>query len=180
MRKAFYCLSLLLLPAITPSRVHALPRRPQITFAPRVAEQPPYLSVNGAPPLRFMAAPAPVKHVALAPVSAETPDGTVTTALPTSTPAASNSVTSPALTEALTRGEAAANKEPAPPAKPAAPILPDDARPIVRPEDFLPYFQIPGSARNAGDVTLFVPAVPTAPAASPLPASSATYTQSPK
>lgn len=180
MRKAFYCLSLVLVPVITPTGVHALPRRPLITFAPRVAEQPPYLSVNGAPPLRFMAAPAPAKTTTPASVSSETPEGTVASALPAGTPVASHSVTSPALAEALSRGESTAPKEPAAVAKPAAPILPDDARPIVRPEDFLPYFQVPGSARNAGDVTLFVPAVPATPAASSLPASSATYTQSPK
>ena len=44
------------------------------------------------------------------------------------------------------------------PSKPApAAILPDDTRPVIRAEDFLPYFQVPGA----------------------LPPSSATYTQSP-
>ena len=48
------------------------------------------------------------------------------------------------------------------PAKPtSAPIIPDDVRPAVRAEDFLPYFQIPGAAAPA-----------------PLPPSTATYTQS--
>ena len=56
--------------------------------------------------------------------------------------------------------------EPAPPisAKPIPPaILPDDTRPRVRAEDFLPYFRIPG-----------------VPVPAQLPPSSATYTQTPR
>jgi hypothetical protein len=58
--------------------------------------------------------------------------------------------------------------------------LPDDTRPTIRPEDFLPYFQIPGSARHPADVTLLVPVPSAAPAPASLTPSSATYTQSPK
>ena len=49
------------------------------------------------------------------------------------------------------------------------PILPDDLRQPTRPEDFLPYFQLPGPGVNPG-----------VPAPAPLPPSSATYTQTPR
>ena len=55
------------------------------------------------------------------------------------------------------RGQPPANK--APPA-----ILPDDTRPVIKAEDFLPFFQVPGAGASG----------PTAG----LPPSSATYTQS--
>jgi hypothetical protein len=65
--------------------------------------------------------------------------------------------------------------------KPPAAILPDDTRPAVRPEDFLPFFQVPGAAKSAGEVNVIMPAnALTTPPAAPLPRSSATYTQSPK
>jgi hypothetical protein len=54
------------------------------------------------------------------------------------------------------------------------PILPDDARPQARPEDFLPYFQIPV---NQSDVNLIVPAARTPSVPNNLPYSSATYRQ---
>src|SRR5215218_1180566 len=53
MRKALVCLTLLLLCAVTPPSVHAIPRRPLILSGSRPAEQTPYLPINGAPPLRF-------------------------------------------------------------------------------------------------------------------------------
>lgn len=62
------------------------------------------------------------------------------------------------------------------PAKTPAAILPDDTRPKVRAEDFLPFFQFPGNTPANGDVTVVAP-VPNAPTAAPLPASSATYRQ---
>jgi hypothetical protein len=74
-------------------------------------------------------------------------------------------------------------KETPPPAKPAGPrsILPDDTRPSVKPEDFLPFFQIPGTAKAPGEASLIIPASAlVAPTASPIPPSSATYTQTPK
>ncbi len=47
----------------------------------------------------------------------------------------------------------------APSKSPAPPILRDDVKPLIHPEDFLPYFQIPNT---------------------PVPPSSASYTQTPK
>lgn len=53
------------------------------------------------------------------------------------------------------------------------PILPDDTRPKVRAEDFLPFFQPPGANPNPNDVTV---APPPAEPGTPTP-SSATYRQ---
>jgi hypothetical protein len=61
---------------------------------------------------------------------------------------------------------------------PAA-ILPDDVRPAVRPEDFLPFFQFPAPG-GTGNVRVIVPVAPTAPSApGTQPPSSATYIQTP-
>lgn len=56
------------------------------------------------------------------------------------------------------------------------PILVDDVRPRVRPEDFLPFFIFPGNGQ--GDPNVTVPmTLPTPPAPGTLPPSSATYRQ---
>lgn len=76
----------------------------------------------------------------------------------------------------------------APPAAPPEPlkdnsakwpqaILPDDTRPKVRAEDFLPFFQFPGSSSSAGDVTVVVPGPAPSPSPGALPTSSASYRQ---
>lgn len=67
------------------------------------------------------------------------------------------------------------SEAPAPEVHTPPPILQDDLHPQTRPEDFLPFFQIPTA--QPGDPNAVVP-VPRAPA--PLPQSSATYTQTPK
>lgn len=63
------------------------------------------------------------------------------------------------------------------PAREPTPILEDQLRPRVRAEDFLPYFQIP--AEHPGEASVIVP-IPRGTTPSPLPTSSATYTQSPR
>ena len=70
-RKALMCLAtLLLVTAVTPHRVNAIPRLPVFTYTARVAETTPYLTINGAPPLRFTEAPAaPKSGDPLAPIS---------------------------------------------------------------------------------------------------------------
>jgi hypothetical protein len=183
-RQALLCLAPLLLTAVTPHRVNAIPRRPVITFTARVAETIPYLPINGAPPLRFAEAPAPVKPAdPLRALSENTLSASAQTSTPPlgtdSTPV--DGTSSSALSEALAGEAATAPRDSAAPAaKSPAPILTDEVRPTVRAEDFLPYFQIPASARKPGDVTLLVPGIPTPPAPGTLPASSATYTQTPK
>lgn len=183
-RKALLCLAQLLLAAGTPYRVHAMPRLPAITFTDRVAETTPYLTFNGAPPLRFAQAPAPAKAQDVPSANAATPAAAASDPLAQPWNASSNQpagTSSAALTDALTEGaNTSARNSGAPTTKSPAPILQDETRPTVRAEDFLPFFQIPASARRPGDVTLIVPGIPTPPAPGTLQPSSATYTQSPK
>jgi hypothetical protein len=176
-RRAWHCLVLLLLPALSPSGALALPRRLVVmTSATPVADPTPYLPALGAPALRFEERPAPP---AVAPRSTAPVVGPVAGTL-SPFPYTAPSIASAVSTAGDTSVAGAKTEPMAPPPKTAAPILADDARPVVRPEDFIPYFQLPGSARQAGDVTLLVPVPKAPPAAGTLPPSSATYTQSPK
>lgn len=183
-RTALRTLSLLLLPTLAPHSADALPR----SHSPAAAKSPaPYLPVIGAPHLRFLEAAPPPDLVARPPAAAP-PQPALTPA--ENTVAADNATAARSVTTPETPAETTPPTDPIDPpaAAPSAessgnsapPILPDDARPQVRPEDFLPYFQIPGSAQKAGDVTLLVPAPFSAPTGAPLPPSSATYTQTPK
>ncbi len=191
-RKALHCLSLVLLPALAPEGVHALPRArmPRASAHWQPAEPIPYLRATGAPPLRFQEAAPPPDLAsrppgAAPPVPALTPTES-TVALENAAAAAALSPPGPvpvaASEPAANAPGAAAAPSPALPAKSPPPILPDDVRPTVRPEDFLPFFQIPGSARRPAEVSVIAPAnvanpAPNAPA---IPPSSATYTQSPR
>jgi len=136
----------------------------------------PYLPVIGAPLLRFQEATPPPDLVtrpasAAPPMPALTPtESSVALANAAATRSAMLSSRAP---EPAPAAKPEAKDAPAEPAKATPPaIIPDDVRPPVHPEDFLPYFQIPGSTRQPGDMT------PTAPAPGPLPPSSATYIQS--
>lgn len=172
-RKAVHCLASALLCAVTLPGVHAISHRPVITFAARVPESVPYLPINGAPPLRFAEAPPPKP---VEPVAGPSASSTTSPATETTNSSSTSATDGNASIETTT---AAVTKDPAP-AKTPAPILADEARPMVRAEDFLPYFQIPSSARRPGDVMLVTPGIPTPPSAGPMPPSSATYTQTPK
>jgi hypothetical protein len=188
-RRVLRCFSLLLLPLLAPEAAPAFPR-PRNSFGSGAdrpeSEALPYLSFVGAPPLRIQRATPPPDLVAR-PASAAPP-------VPPLTPTESAVALANAAAARSTAASTRANDEgpvtdlkpevapPPAPAKPAPPsILPDDTRPQVRPEDFLPYFQIPGSAKSSGEVNVIMPASTfTAPSSAPLPPSSATYTQSPK
>lgn len=188
-RRALHCLSLVLLPTLAPEGVHALPRSRPPGSGPdlRNAEPNPYLPKLGAPALRFQEATPPpdlvVRPAAAAPPTPPLSPTETSVALANAAAAQSTvAPTRPAPDPASAPAKPAATETPAPaspPTKTPPPILPDAARPSVRPEDFLPYFQIPGAARNPSDVTIIAPAAinaPPPPAA--LPPSSATYTQS--
>lgn len=132
------------------------------------AESEGYLSVIGGPGLRFCA-PEPAGEQVIKPAVAVLPAPPVAPVAP--------SPPGPGDTE-----RSAVRKEPKPGPKPSAaspakapppPILPDDLRPQVRPEDFLPFFQPPGG--SSGSVPVGVPVPPGAPAQ--LPPSSATFMQ---
>jgi hypothetical protein len=183
-RRALHCLSLLLLPALAPKAAHSLPRsRP----APGPAlESPgpdavPYLPALGALPLRFQRA-TPPPDLVTQPAAGAPPVPSLTLTESTVAQANAAAAQSTAVTARSEKPPADTNPKPTPPpAKPApSSILPDDTRPAVRPEDFLPFFQIPGTAKAPGDVNVVVPASFSAPTAAPLPPSSATYTQTPK
>jgi len=183
-RRALHCLSLLLLPAMAPDGVHALPRsNPQKPASDRRTDPIPYLPVTGAPPLRFQEA-APPPDLVTRPVAAAPPTPALT---PTETSVAQANAEA-ARSAAISEGPSTATPTATPSSgpKPFAPatktppaILPDNARPAVHPEDFLPYFQIPGAAQSPTDVTLLVPASKPPPAPAPLPPSSAAYRQTP-
>src|SRR5581483_1603875 len=127
----------------------------------------------GAPPLRFQEAAPPPDLVtrpaaAAPPTPALTPtENSVALANAAATRSATIKESSPEESQPLP----ATNKDtpPAPAAKTAPAILPDDARPSVKPEDFLPFFQIPGNARQPGDVTIVSPAPKAAPAPASIP-----------
>jgi hypothetical protein len=170
------CLALGLLPSAGP----AAP-----TFAPETEGSwvsRPYLTVVAAFPLRFEERPAPP------PVRLVTTDTSgrpqtpavqppATLGQPQSSPAESKRAEAPVLPSTNSSSPASSNPPPKEkPEKPTSPppaILPDDTRPKVRPEDFLPFFQFPVSGANQEDVTV-VPA-PTEPGK--LPPSTATYRQ---
>jgi hypothetical protein len=183
-RRALHCLSLLLLPALAPKGADALPRARSGFGGGAGSTQPrpaSYLSVIGAPPLRFQEA-TPPPDLTTRPAAAAPPQPALTpteNSVAVDNAAAARSIAAtPAEPSAPTAPETkpSTKESPASTKQPSA-ILPDDARPAVRPEDFLPYFQIPGSARKPGDVTLLMPVPSTAPTPAPIPPSSATYTQ---
>ena len=142
----------------------------------------PYLAVLGASPLRIQEIPPPpdlTVHPPAgappqpAPLAAKTsdvipPSPEVAATADGTTPAATPNQASPPPTESTPAPAADAR-----PSKPVKSILPDDTRPKVRAEDFLPFFQPPGANPNPNDVTV----APTPPAPGIQPPSSATYRQ---
>lgn len=169
------CLSLVLLPALTTEAGSSgFPNRPQGNHRP-IQAQPSspapaptsYLAVVGPPPLRFRDAPAPPPYE-LEPAAAGPAllDNLESVPLPKTSPATSETLPVEPLPNAIEASRHTQHSVDEP-----APILPDDLRREVRPEDVIPYFQIPRSRLRVG-----VP-VPTQPGASSLPPSSATYQQ---
>lgn len=176
-RRALRCLSVLLIPAMTLEQAQAGNRV-------RIARHEPlgYLPVLGSPSLRIEEAPPPPDLVtrppaAAPPIPSATPEES--SVAQANSEAARSTVLPPEEDSGAQDNEPTAGPPAAPAIKTPPPILPDTTRPIIRPEDFLPYFQIPGSARNAGDVNLLVPGAQSAPTPPPIPNSSATYRQSP-
>ncbi|HVU33144.1 MAG TPA: hypothetical protein VHE61_06895 [Opitutaceae bacterium] len=184
LRRALRCLSLLLLPALTLDEGYAGPRMPS-AFRPS-AEAAPYLPVLGSPSLRFQEA-LPPPDLATRPAAGAPP---VAALSPAESSVAVANATAARSTVAPEESAAPAGKPPSSAPKPAvvatrpaektpAPILPDTARPVVHPEDFLPFFEIPGTRRPNGDL-IVVPTVPVPPTPGTLPPSTATYTQTPQ
>ena len=135
----------------------------------------PYLAVLGSTSLRIQEAVLPPDPIVHPPAGA--PPQPVTAGSPTTpTPPAEASSPAEEHTPAATPLAEGSQTSPTPEGKPAKPtrsILPDDTKPKVKAEDFLPFFQPPGANSNPNDVTV----VPTPPAPGVQPPSSATYRQ---
>ncbi|MEO6875492.1 MAG: hypothetical protein ABI222_11800 [Opitutaceae bacterium] len=175
MRRAGLCLALLLSAAVPSSLLGGLLSPSAFLPNPQLAAMRTngYLPAHGAPPLRF-AEPATMPELTVHPTAAASKLPALNSGDPSmaSTPGASATSSSLTPSAAATRPtEATSEMMPSGKSVPLS-ILPDDLRPQVRPEDFLPFFQIP--ATQPGDVTL-TPHGALAPA--PQPASSATYHQ---
>jgi hypothetical protein len=182
LRRAGHCLFLLLLATLVTEDSEGR-TRPRTAGTPRDAlDQSLYLPAIGAAPLRFAAEPpVPDLSVRQSPAAGpKNPDPTVADFTPAE-PAVTESRSAETAETAAAPVQPDARTSDGTPAKSApSPILRDELRPHVRPDDFLPFFQVPGSPAGRGDVIFAVP-VPAVPASStPLPASSATYTQTPK
>lgn len=162
---------LLLQPALAPGPVdaHARSRLPANHNADgtliRETEPTPYLKVIGTVPLRFGAEPPPpdltTRPAAGAPPSPVPPLAVAPAVSPETAPEA----ITPPLTPKAATAETPSATVPAKTNESTLRILPDDTRPAPRPEDFLPFFQFPGS--NGSPVR----------SPGPLPPSSATYQQ---
>jgi len=127
----------------------------------------PYLTAVGAPPLRFeepVPFPSPAapgaSGSAREPAPPKPPSSRPAPAAPAG-PAAPGQKTLP---EPANSTRAAG--QPASPDSAEPSIIPDDMRPRVRPEEFLPFFQLPGSS---------APSAPTPNPPATLPPSTATY-----
>ncbi len=188
--QALPCLALLLLSLLVVARAWS---RPIFFQASATAQHKPYLVALGSPPLRFQEpAPPPDLTARLAagappqPAAGPASNDPAPSTDPVAPVAPSNSSISPSApptasslaidSASLVEIETTTDGAPTP-ARTPLPILPDELRPQARPEDFLPFFQIPVS--RPGDLNVIVP-VPRAPAdPAALPPSSATYTQTP-
>jgi hypothetical protein len=169
MRQALHCLALLLLPGLVPESPRARARSHTGARAPgdwAVLIPAPYLTAVGAPGLRFLEAEVAFEPAAR-PVAVGPPVPGLNAAETAVAVANAAAVRVPAvgggpMSDDAKRGKVDAPQGAFPPSvspKSVPPaILPDDTRPRVRAEDFLPFFQVPGT----------------------VPPSSATYTQSPK
>ena len=167
LRQALHCLAFLLLLGLGPEATAAKFRQREWS-AP---ESAPYLTATGPPVLRFREPEVPpepaLRPVAVGPPvpglnAVESAVAVANAAAVRVSPAGGVPVMDVAKPGQLNTPQGA--PKPLAAAKPIPPaILPDDTRPQVRAEDFLPYFQIPGG-----------------PVPAQLPPSSATYTQTPR
>lgn len=190
LRRALQRLSLLLLPAFAPHAMYAVTHSNLTSRASQAVgpvEAPPYLPALGPPPLRFQEEAPPPPDLVTRPAAGAPP---VPALSPTeSSVALANAAAAGRSLSAIARGQDEAPvtelepvQDPKAAKKPApAPILRDEFHNEVRPEDFLPFFQVPGTPRPSDDAPPAAPEPPrpaAAPTPAPLPPSTATYTQS--
>jgi hypothetical protein len=181
--RALRYVALILLPMLVPSAKAAGRSRIQSQLGVRAPEgSAPYLLAIGPPPLRFQAYEPPPDLSTRLPAGAPPvphADSSSNSSAPDVIPFEPEATSLP---NTVSTTKTPTKENPVNPHKRSAPapIIPDDTRPHVRPEDFLPYFQIPGSAQGPAEVSVVMPVPRTAPAPAPLPASSATYTTTPR
>ena len=157
-RQAVTGFAMLLVPGLAPDVTAARSRQREW----RQPESPPYLVTTGPPALRFRG-PEILPEPALRPVAIGPPIPGLN-AEETKVAAANHAALRPPSGDEKPRAVPKGDQG-LPPANEAPPaILPDDTRPVIKAEDFLPFFQVPGAGAPA-------------PSAG-LPPSSATYTQS--
>jgi hypothetical protein len=171
-------LSLLLLQhALAPSSIDAyarsrLPANSPDNPGPDV-ESRPYLKIAGFLPLRICSATLPPDLVSKPAAGAPPKPSSITPAASTS--ALPAPATDPAgKPREITPPAQTATVPPTPTINSTPAILPDDTRPATRPEDFLPFFQLPAANQDATGVA---PTINRPPAPGQLPPSSATYQQ---
>lgn len=181
MRRAVYGLSLALLQVMASADATALPQTRPLGSGPERLHvgSPPYLTAVGPCALRFQTPAPPPAIREIIPITAMPAAASEDTATVASNEAAHPGTEHAPPGPSVATESAASAPSTGVPAKSPQPILRDNITPTVRAEDFLPYFQIPGSAQNPSDVTLLVPAAPSAPAPAAIPPSSATYRQTP-
>lgn len=156
-----------------------------LAACPFDSRRPGYLAVIGIVPLRFEAEASPVAHPAEPVPAASSDPKAAVRAKPAPvhpTPVAVATTPPRALPPAAAvpsppRPAPAPLPPPPPAAAPEQPLPLEQPVGPVRPEDFLPFFQQPGTTeRPAGAIFVLPPAVRRT---NELPLSSATYTQSP-
>lgn len=141
------------------------------------ADSQPYLPLVGAPGLRFLEViPPPIAAVPPPSGGGSERKGAEVNADVVKKPALGTNLATPVNSAVVApKRDVILPEKPSASAieenRPAA-ILPDDAEPKVKPEDFLPFFEFPGSGKETGRDASGVPA---APAPGALPPSSATY-----
>lgn len=149
---------MLLVPGLAPDVTAARSRQREW----RQPESPPYLVATGPPALRFRGPEIP-SEPALRPVAIGPPIPGLTAA-ETVVAAANQAALQPSSGDEKPKAAPQGDRGPPPARKEPPSILPDDTRPAIKAEDFLPFFQVPGASTSASAVGL--------------PPSSATYTQS--
>ncbi|MEO7414607.1 MAG: hypothetical protein ABIZ81_14755 [Opitutaceae bacterium] len=181
--RAFRYISLLLLALISSRETAAMPRLLRLKSDPAKMTSSGYLPAVGAPALRFQEAPAvlaPMHSTPLPQTASLSRPGSLEN--PPEVPSTLTALEVASITpQEIPTVEAATEKTSLQKARPAQQIIRDDTHPSVRPEDFLPFFQFPGSAvAPTGNLNVIVPVPRDAPSSAPLAPSSANYTQTPK
>lgn len=180
-RSSWFVLTLLLPALVTEMAQTSVPHaEASIVFSVRhvgSADLPPYLTLIGAPGLRFAEVIPPVAAAvpprtggserARADASADVVIKPALGAI--ATVPVNSALTAPKRDVILPEKPPAAATEESHPAE----ILPDDAAPKVKPEDFLPFFEFPGGGKSMDRQGSGSPG--SLPPAPPLPRSTATY-----